>query len=70
MTFDRYGHLMPGSRDQARELVDAYLDAAVNEARVEAAAADPCASGAPVNSVTERFPAVDGDEAESANSRS
>lgn len=25
MTFDRYGHLMPGSRDQARERVDAYL---------------------------------------------
>lgn len=27
-TFSRYGHLMPGARDQARELVDAYLDAA------------------------------------------
>ena len=25
MTFDRYGHLMPGSRDQARARVDAYL---------------------------------------------
>lgn len=24
-TFSRYGHLMPGARDQARELVDAYL---------------------------------------------
>jgi integrase len=41
MTFDQYGHLMPGSRDQTRELVDRYLDAAVAEARVEAAAADP-----------------------------
>jgi integrase len=30
MTFDQYGHLMPGSRDEARELVDAYLDAAAN----------------------------------------
>jgi hypothetical protein len=27
-TFSRYGHLMPGARDQARELVDAYLTAA------------------------------------------
>jgi hypothetical protein len=33
MTFDRYGHLMPGSREQARELVDAYLDAAEQDAR-------------------------------------
>ena len=46
MTFDQYGHLMPGSRDQARELVDAYLDAAVQEARIEAT----CASDAPVDS--------------------
>jgi hypothetical protein len=28
---------MPGSRDQARELVDADLDAAESEARAEAA---------------------------------
>jgi integrase len=28
-TFSRYGHLMPGARDQARELVDAYLSAGV-----------------------------------------
>jgi integrase len=41
MTFNQYGHLMPGSRDQARELVDRYLAAAVDEARIEAAAADP-----------------------------
>jgi hypothetical protein len=27
MTFDRYGHLMPGGRDEARERVDAYLTA-------------------------------------------
>jgi integrase len=25
MTFDRYGHLMPGSRDQALARLDAYL---------------------------------------------
>ena len=25
MTFDRYGHLMPGSRDQARARMDDYL---------------------------------------------
>jgi integrase len=28
MTFDTYGHLMPGSRDQVRERMDAYLEAA------------------------------------------
>jgi integrase len=30
-TFSRYGHLMPGARNHARELVDAYLDAAMTE---------------------------------------
>lgn len=25
-TFSRYGHLMPGAREQARELVDVYMD--------------------------------------------
>jgi len=24
-TFSRFGHLMPGARDQARQLVDAYM---------------------------------------------
>lgn len=38
MTFDQYGHLIPGSRDQARELVDGYLEAASREARAEASA--------------------------------
>lgn len=28
-TFDTYGHLMPGSRDESRELVDAYLERAL-----------------------------------------
>jgi hypothetical protein len=41
MTFGQYGHLMPGSREQARELVDAYLDAAEQEARVEASVIAP-----------------------------
>jgi integrase len=37
MTFGQYGHLMPGSREQARELVDAYLDAAASAGKAEAA---------------------------------
>ncbi len=57
MTFGRYGHLMPGFRERARELVDAYLDAVDREAKVGAAAANPCDSRAPVDSGTERFPA-------------
>jgi integrase len=28
VTFDRYGHLMPGNHEQAAALLDAYLDAA------------------------------------------
>ncbi len=27
MTFDLYGHLFPGSRDEARARMDAYLEA-------------------------------------------
>jgi integrase len=26
MTFDRYGHLMPGSQDEAASLLDSYLE--------------------------------------------
>jgi hypothetical protein len=26
ITFDRYGHLMPGSEVEARAMLDAYLD--------------------------------------------
>lgn len=48
MTFDQYGHLMPGSRDQARELVDAYLVKAEKKARADAAAAESCATRAPM----------------------
>lgn len=52
MTFGQYGHLMPGSRDQARELVDRYLEAATDDARHSFATVDPSA---------ERFPAVSPD---------
>jgi integrase len=38
-TFSRYGHLMPGARDQARELVDAYITAAPSGADAAALAA-------------------------------
>lgn len=67
MTFDQYGHLMPGSREEARELDDAYLDAAVREARIEATA---CASDAPGVSVGQRLAAAetDGQEASTPHS--
>jgi integrase len=44
ITFDVYGKLMPGSRDEVRERMDAYLAS--------------CATRAPVDSPAERFPAV------------
>lgn len=31
-TFSRYGHLMPGARNHARELVDAYIASALKAA--------------------------------------
>ena len=31
MTFDRYGHLMPGSRDQARARLDDYLASSASD---------------------------------------
>lgn len=58
MTFNQYGHLMPGSRNQARELVDAYLEAAIAEGRAEAKVAEPRHSLATVEHPSERFPAV------------
>ena len=33
-TFSRYGHLMPGARDHARELVDKYLGTAMQVAAI------------------------------------
>jgi integrase len=35
MTFDIYGHLMPGNREEARELMDAYLERATEETEEE-----------------------------------
>jgi integrase len=45
MTFDVYGHLMPGSRDEVRVRMDAYLAS--------------CATGAPADSPSERFSVVE-----------
>jgi integrase len=36
-TFDVYGHLLPGSYDDVRARMDAYLAAGRSEARAEAA---------------------------------
>jgi integrase len=66
MTFDQYGHLIPGSRDQARELVDGYLNAAAREARVEAASADAFASRSPVTNPAERLTALEPNAREGA----
>ncbi len=33
ITFDRYGHLMPGNEEQAAGLLDAYLERADTAAR-------------------------------------
>lgn len=68
VTFDTYGHLIPGSREQARELVDSYLAAAAGEARAEAkAAAAGAPVGAPLDRSSERLPAVGEDTGERAN---
>jgi integrase len=34
ITFDRYGHLMPGNEDEAAALLDAYLERANTRARM------------------------------------
>jgi integrase len=36
ITLDRYGHLMPGSEDEAAGLLDAYLQRANTQARLAA----------------------------------
>ncbi len=36
VTFDKYGHLMPGNEDEAAELLDAYLERANTAARLAA----------------------------------
>jgi hypothetical protein len=51
-TLDTYGHLMPGSEDEAAGLLDAYLVAqrerAEDAARAAGAAATGALTGAPV----------------------
>jgi integrase len=39
VTFDRYGHLMPGNEEEAAGLLDAYLDRANTAARIAQVAA-------------------------------
>jgi hypothetical protein len=34
ITYDRYGHLMPGARREAAALMDAYLDRAETQRRL------------------------------------
>ena len=34
ITYDRYGHLMPGNEDEAAALLDAYLERANTQARL------------------------------------
>jgi integrase len=41
ITLDRYGHLMPGSEDEAAGLLDAYLERANTKARLAAVAGAP-----------------------------
>jgi hypothetical protein len=41
ITFDRYGHLMPGNENEAAALLDAYLVRAAEEAARRALAAAP-----------------------------
>jgi hypothetical protein len=39
ITLGRYGHLMPGSEDEAASLLDAYLNRAEGQARIASLAA-------------------------------
>jgi len=41
ITLDRYGHLMPGSEDEAAGFLDAYLERANTKARLAAVAGAP-----------------------------
>jgi integrase len=34
ITYDRYGHLMPGNEEEAADLLDAYLERANTQARL------------------------------------
>jgi hypothetical protein len=44
ITLDRYGHLMPGSEEEAAALLDSYLEAGREAAEVPARAAAPAAA--------------------------
>jgi hypothetical protein len=46
ITLDRYGHLMPGSEEEAAGLLDSYLAADRKRAEESARAAEPVATGA------------------------
>ncbi len=48
ITLDRYGHLMPGSEDEAAGLLDTYLTAQRERAEEQARAADIDIPGSPV----------------------
>jgi hypothetical protein len=45
ITLDRYGHLMPGSEDEAAELLDSYLEAQRERAEDQARQAQGVAAG-------------------------
>jgi hypothetical protein len=45
-TIDRYGHLIPGSEDEAAALLDAYLELANTQARMAQVEDPPNGSGA------------------------
>ncbi len=47
ITLDRYGHLMPGSEDEAAGLLDSYLTARLDAAAAAARAAGEDLTGAP-----------------------
>ena len=40
ITFDRYGHLMPGNEDEAAALLETYLERASTRARLARIADD------------------------------
>jgi integrase len=46
ITLDRYGHLMPGSEEEAAGLLDAYLTVQREQAEDAARSAEPAATGA------------------------
>lgn len=48
VTYDRYGHLMPGNEDEAAARLDAYLERANTRARL-AALADADSTGARIH---------------------